>query len=500
MNTNHRTGPGWAAASLAAALALAGCAVGPDYQRPAVDVPDAYKETGPWKPAEPRAVDGDHPWWDAYGDATLSKLIVQANAANQTIQQAQAQYRQARAASDAARAGFWPTVGASASGARARAPGNGTISTGNSYAAAIDVSWEPDIWGGVRRQVESADASSQASQAELAAARLSIQATLAQDYLQLRAVDREKDLYASTLQAYGRSLALTRSQYEAGVALRSDVALAEAQLKTAQAQSIDLEATRSQLEHAIAILTGQPPARFSLPPLPADQPWLAEVPAVPAGLPSDLLERRPDIAAAERQAAAANAGIGVARAAYFPSLVLSASGGFAAANFAQWFSAPGRVWSLGALLAGTLFDGGLRKARDAQAVAAFDATAAQYKQTVLGAFQEVEDNLSTLRVLADEAQAQDEAVRASRLSEQLVLAQYRAGTTTFLTVAVAQALTLSNERTAVQLRGRRLVASVALVKAVGGGWSAAALRTPDAQALAAAGSQPAADGPTPTNE
>ncbi|WP_447577344.1 efflux transporter outer membrane subunit [Achromobacter kerstersii] len=487
MNTGNRMGPRWAGAGLAAVLALAGCAAGPDYTRPAMDLPAAYKEAGPWKPAEPGAIDGNMRWWEAYGDATLNTLIDQANAANQTIQQAQAQYRQARAAADAARAGFWPTEGVSASAQRARAKSNGVTAVSNGYAAALDVSWEPDLWGAVRRQVEASDATTQASEASLAAARLSIQAALAQDYLQLRAVDREKALYARTLQAYARTLKLTQSQYDAGVALRSDVAQAEAQLKTAQAQSIDLDASRSQLEHAIAILTGRTPAQFDLPALPAGQPWTYQVPPVPTGLPSALLERRPDIAAAERNVASANAGIGVARAAYFPSLVLSASGGFGAASFAQWFNAPGRVWSLGALLAETVFDGGLRKARDAQAVAVFDASAAQYKQTVLGAFQEVEDNLSTLRVLDDEARVQDDAVAASRLSEQLALAQYRAGTTTFLTVAVAQALTLSNERAAVQLHGRQLVASVALVKAVGGGWNAAALNTPDAAALAVAG-------------
>lgn len=499
MNTGKRRASRWAA-GLVAVAGLAGCAVGPDYQRPAMDLPSGYKEAGPWKTAQPGVIDGSQPWWEAYGDPTLNGLIVAANGANQTIQQAQAQYRQARAAADAARAGFWPTVGANVSAQRARAKSSGVVAVSNSYAAAIDVSWEPDLWGAVRRQVEASDASTQASEANLAAARLSIQAALAQDYLQLRTVDREKDLYARTLQAYERTLKLTRSQYDAGVALRSDVAQAEAQLKTAQAQAIDLDASRHQLEHAIAILTGRAPAQFSQAPLPPEQPWMLRVPAVPTGLPSDLLERRPDIAAAERQVASANAAIGVARAAYFPSLVLSASGGFGAASFAQWFNAPGRVWSLGAALAQTIFDGGLRRARDAQTVAAFDASAAQYKQTVLGAFQEVEDNLSTLRVLDDEARAQDQAVAASRLSEQLALAQYRAGTTTFLAVATAQALTLSNERNAVQLRGRQMVASVALIKAVGGGWNASALNTPDAQALAAAGAAPAAPKSPTENE
>ncbi len=379
---------------------------------------------------------------------------------------------------DEARAAFWPQATAGISAGRARNMTNSGTKLGNTYAATLDASWEPDLWGAVRRSVQASDASAQSSAAQLAAARLSVQAALAQDYLQLRITDELKALYARTIAAFERSLKLTQSQYKAGVALRSDVALAEAQLKTAQASAIDLDTQRNQLEHAIAILTGRAPADFTLPPEP--ESWQARVPDIPAGVPSQLLERRPDIASAERLAAAANARIGVARAAYYPDLILSGGLGFSSgtAALSQWFNTPSRIWSLGAALAGTIFDGGLRSARVDEARAGFDAAVAQYKQTVLGGFQEVEDNLSNLRVLADESVAQDQAVQASRLAERLALAQYRAGTTTYLTVVTAQALTLSNARTAADLLGRRLLASVALIKATGGGWNASQVNPP----------------------
>jgi NodT family efflux transporter outer membrane factor (OMF) lipoprotein len=454
-------------------LALAGCAVGPDYVRPQIDVPTAYKEQGPWKQAQPGQIDNNHRWWEAYNDPTLNALIVQADAANQNIRFAEAQYRQARAAAQAARAAFWPTVGASAGPERAQTNSSSSgPKLANSYSVGLDASWEADIWGGIRRSVEAGDAGTQASAASLAAAQLSIQATLAQDYLQLRITDQLKDLYVRTVAGYTRSLQLTTNQYNAGIALRSDVAQAQTQLLTAQAQLIDLDATRNQLEHAIAILVGKAPAAFNLPAAPADSAMQAKLPQIPTGLPSDLLERRPDIANAERLAAAANANIGVAKAAFYPSLTLSASGGYSSVAFAEMFDTPSRIWSLGATLAGTLFDGGLRTARSAQATAAFDASVAQYKQTVLGGFQEVEDNLSTLRVLDQESVVQAQAVEAAQLAERLALSQYRAGTALYLTVITTQAASLDAERTAVQLTGRQLVASVALIKAVGGGWRA----------------------------
>jgi NodT family efflux transporter outer membrane factor (OMF) lipoprotein len=452
-------------------LALAGCAVGPDYVRPSMDLPSAYKEQGPWKDARPGSIDSSQRWWEIYGDPVLDDLIEQAGNANQNIRAAEAQYRQAQAAARIARAAFWPVVGASAGAGRAQTNTN-SEKLADAYSVGLNASWEADVWGKIRRAAEAGDAASAAGAANLAAARLSIQATLAQDYLQLRITDLQKDLYARTVAAYTRSLQLSRNQYAAGVALRSDVAQAETQWLSAQAQLIDLDATRDQLEHAIAILIGKAPAAFALPA--AEGPLRAALPQIPTGLPSDLLERRPDIAAAERLAASANANIGVAKAAFFPSLALSAGGGYSGVALAQLFNTPSRVWSLGATLAQTLFDGGLRRARSDQAVAAFDASVAQYKQTVLGGFQEVEDNLSTLRVLDQESRVQEQAVAAAQLAERLALSQYRAGTATYLAVVTTQAAALVNQRSAVQLQGRQLVASVALIKAVGGGWHAGA--------------------------
>jgi NodT family efflux transporter outer membrane factor (OMF) lipoprotein len=454
-----------------AALLLAACAAGPDYVRPVVTPPPAYKEAGPWTPAQPREADARQPWWTRYGDPELDALVAQANAANQDLRVAEAQYREARAAAALARADYSPVIGTSASAGRARAQGTGGYRTESSHSLALDATWEPDLWGRVRRSVEAGEASAQASAADLAAARLSIQAELVQDYLQLRITDAQKDLLARTVQDYERALALTRSQFRNGVATRADVATAETQLQSAQAQALDLDVQRRQLEHAIAVLTGRAPAELSIAPRPAGALGVV-LPEVPPGLPSQLLERRPDIAAAERRAAAANAQIGVAQAAYFPSLSLSASGGFAGLGLAQWASAPSRVWSLGAMLAATLFDGGARKARTDQAMAAYDAAAAQYKGAVLAGLQEVEDQLAALHVLHEERSVQDGAVASARVAAQTSLAQYRAGTTTYLSVVTTQTQLLSNERAAVQLLGRELAASASLVKALGGGWSA----------------------------
>jgi NodT family efflux transporter outer membrane factor (OMF) lipoprotein len=467
---------------------MASCAVGPDYVRPTVEVPAAYKEGAGWKTAQPRPVDG-RPWWEWYGDETLNGLVVAANAANQNLRQAEAQYRQAKAIVDAARAGFFPTVGGSATAGRGVSNVSGQDVT--SFGAGLSASWEPDLWGGVRRAVESGEASAEASADNLAAARLSIQTAVAEDYLQLRYIDVQRELYANTTVAYAKALKLTQAQYGSGVAQRSDVALAETQLKTAQAQAVDLDAQRAQLEHAIAILTGRPPAGFSLPEAAPAAKFQARMPAIPSSLPSELLESRPDIAAAERLAAAANANIGVAKAAYYPQLALGASGSGSAATFASLLGTPSRVWSLGATLAQTLFDGGLRRAHTAQAVAAFDVAVAQYKQTVLGGFQQVEDDLATLRVLEQETALQDEAVAAARLAERLALAQYRGGTTSYLSVVTAQTLALSNERTAVQLRSRQLTTSVALIAATGAGW------LPGSDKLAAAAGAVAAPASSP---
>lgn len=465
-----------------ATLLLAGCAVGPDYVRPVMDVPAAYKETGPWKTAVPQAIDGSQAWWEAYGDSTLNGLIVQANAANQNIRQAEAQYRQAQAITAASRSAYFPAVGLNAGLGRGQTNSTGSVRRATVDNLGLGASWEPDLWGAVRRSVEAGTASAEASADDLAGARLSIQTTLTQDYLQVRVIDLQRNLYAGTTTAYARAFDLTQHQYAAGVVLRSDVALAESQLRTAQAQAVDLEAQRSQLEHAIAVLTGQAPASFTLAALPAMAPPSASalsssetlqvrLPVTPAGLPSELLERRPDIAGAERRVKAANANIGVATAAFFPQIMLSASGGFSAATLATLFDTPSRIWSLGSTLAQTIFDGGLRQAHSDQAIAAYDVSVAQYKQTVLAGFQQVEDNLATLRVLGNESGLQAQAVQASQLAEQLALSQYRAGTTTYLSVVTAQTLSLTNQRTAAQLLGRQLASSVALIAATGGGWT-----------------------------
>lgn len=457
---------------LASAILLGGCAVGPDYQRPAMALPAAYKEIPPgWKLAAP----ADHlprgDWWLIYRDPYLNDLAAQVRVSNQNVQVAVARYRQARASAQEARAGFLPTLGLNVSGSRNRSSGDnnsnsgGSVSSGNS--TTLDASWEPDLWGLVRRSVESSDASTQASAADLAAAELSAQAELVQDYLQLRIIDSQRRLAADTIAAYRRSLQLTQNQYAAGIVTKADVAQAQGQLKTAEAQAIDLDLSRKQLEHAIAILIGKAPADFSLA---ENANWRPFVPDIPSGVPSDVLERRPDVASAERAAASANAQIGVARAAYFPALTLTASGGFQSGDLASWFNAPGRVWSLGASLAQFIFDGGARVARDQQAVAAYDASAAAYRQTVLGALQEVEDNLAGLSLLGKEIDAQRQALAANQESERLALNQYKAGTVSYLNVVTAQTARYNSASSVLQSQGRQLSASVLLVKALGGGW------------------------------
>jgi NodT family efflux transporter outer membrane factor (OMF) lipoprotein len=414
-----------------------------------------------------------------FNDAGLNALVTQVAITNQTIKAAEARVREARALTEQARAAFFPIVNANANATRSGS-GGGTRSTSagttvnlggvhNNYNVALDVNWEIDLWGRVRRTVEASEATGEASVADLEAAKLSAQAQLALDYFLLRAQDADIRLLNDTVGAYERSLQLTRNQYAVGVVGRADVAQAETQLKSTQAQAIDAGVQRAQLEHAIAVLIGKPPAQFSI----AAEAVSNEFPAIPVGLPSELLERRPDIAAAERRAAAANAQIGVAESAFFPSLTLSATGGFQSSVLSQLFSLPSRYWSLGPALAQTIFDAGLRRAQTAQAIATYDENVANYRQTVLTGFQEVEDNLAALRMLEQEASVQDEAVKAARESLAIVLNQYRAGTANYLAVIVIQAATLNNERTAITILGRRLTASVALIKALGGGWKQA---------------------------
>ncbi len=455
------------------ALALAGCAVGPDYRRPEVQVSAAYKEAAGWKVAEPQDESSRGNWWEIFGDPQLSALIESVDISNQNVLLAEARFRQASALIASSRAALFPTLDANASITRSRSPTGliGGTTAGrilDNRSVALNSSWEIDLWGRLRRALESSAASAQASAADLAAARLSAQAELASDYFQLRVLDAQKQLLDDTVTAFGKSLELTRNRYTAGVAAKVDVVQAETQLKSTLAQAIDTGVQRAQLEHAIAILVGKPPSEFSIAPV----PLAVTMPRVPLGLPSELLERRPDVAAAERRAAAANAQIGVAKAAYFPSLTLSASGGFRSANAADLFTAPSRFWSIGPALAQSIFDAGLRSAQTEQAIAAYDATVAQYRQAVLAGFQEVEDNLAALRILEEEAKVQDDAVRAARESVVLTTNQYKAGIVSYINVVTVQTTQLSNERTAVGILGRRLVAAATLVKALGGGWSA----------------------------
>jgi NodT family efflux transporter outer membrane factor (OMF) lipoprotein len=417
-----------------------------------------------------------------FNDPQLDALLGQVEVSNQTIKAAEARVREARALTQQAQAAYFPIVTANASatrgGGRATIGGSTDVSGGgvggavrNSYNVSLDVNWEIDLWGRVRRTVEAGEATAQASVADLEAAKLSAQAQLAEDYFLLRAQDAQIRLLNDTVDAYQKSLQLTRNQYAVGVAARADVAQAETQLKSTQAQALDAGVQRAQLEHAIAVLLGKAPANFSI----APEAVATTFPPIPLGLPSELLERRPDIAAAERRTAAANAQVGVAEAAFFPSVTLSATGGFQSSVLSQLFTLPSRYWSLGPALAATIFDAGLRRAQTAQAMATYDENVANYRQTVLAGFQEVEDNLAALRILEQEAAVQDEAVKSARESLTITLNQYRAGTANYLAVVVAQAVALSNERTALTILGRRLTASVTLIKALGGGWDAAQL-------------------------
>jgi NodT family efflux transporter outer membrane factor (OMF) lipoprotein len=464
-------------------LMLSACAVGPDYKKPDLAVPAAYAESAhqdhaSWKQAEPGDAIKRGAWWEIFNDDGLNELETQVDVSNQTLKQAEAQYRQASALVSGARASFLPTVSASFSATRSETysqSGSSVVSGGNvlsgggirnSYQLPISASWEPDLWGSVRRTVEGDVASAQASEATLESVRLAQHASLAQTYFQLRIVDEQKRLLDDTVESYKKFLQLTQNQYNVGVAARSDVVAAETQLKTAQVQQINVGIARAQYEHAIALLIGKTPAQFSLP----AKALAVQLPTIPVELPSSLLERRPDVAVAERQAAQANAQIGVAVAAWFPSLTLSASAGYTNSVLPQLLEAPSRFWQIGPALAETLFDGGARSARTAQARASFDAAAANYRQVALAAFQNVEDNLAALRILEQEAAAQADAVKSAEQALTITTNQYRAGTVSYLNVITAQTTAYSNEQNAIALMGTRLNDSVALIQALGGGW------------------------------
>jgi len=471
------------ASLLLSASVLSACAVGPDYVRPQQDVGEAFKaQTLPgWSVAQP----ADHllrgPWWTLYGDPVLSDLMMQLEAGNQTVAQAEANYRAAIATLRNTRSGLFPTVGVNSGVTRSGSGRSSTTfsdgeaftragsSANTQYSLQGTVSWEVDLWGRVRRAVQADEADALSSAGTLASTRLSQQSTLAQTYFQLRITDELDRLFERTVATFERSLRLTRNRYEAGLSPRVDVAVAQTQLDNARATLLDLTQQRALLENALALLIGQPPARFSLSPVAFE----AQVPDIPVGLPSTLLERRPDVAAAERTVQAANARIGVAQAAWFPTLTLSAGGGWRSTDFAEWLSVPARFWTLGPQLAATLFDAGARRAQVEQARANYDSQAAAYRQTVLVALREVEDAMTTLSVQSDTQVLRLQALESARLSLRLTRNQFDEGLISYLDVATLENNALAAERDALNVVQSRLLASVQLIAALGGGWQTA---------------------------
>lgn len=474
-----------------ALTALAACTVGPDYQKPSAPTSIAYKEVDGWKPATPRNAASGQPWWSIYNDTVLDGLERQVDISNQTLKADEAAYRESQAIVEEAEAGFFPTIGLNGSAIRnGGGPGTGSSSSRssgsssrggggfaqNTFTTSAQASWVPDIWGSVRRTVESDVASAQASAADLAAARLSAQSTLAADYFELRVEDELAQLLSDEADAFSRSLQITQNRYRVGTAAKTDVETAIAQLENTRAQQIATGVQRAEFEHAIAVLVGQPPAEFSI--VPAKLP--AEIPVTPPDLPSELLERNPTIAANERAIAAANAKIGVAIAGYFPNVTIGGSYGQQSNLLHTLFNAANSIWSFGLTNVNLpIFNGGLTAAQVKAARATYDQTVATYRQSVLTAFQQVEDELAASRILERQAVVQDRAVAAAREAEQLALNQYRAGTADYTTVVTAQATALSNEVTAVNLRQTRLAASVNLIEALGGGWNVGQLPTAD---------------------
>jgi len=473
--------------SLLGLFLFKGCDKAPKYAKPSVATPpaykeispDAFKETNDWKFAKPNDGVIRGKWWEMFNDPQLNGLEEQLNSANQNIALADANFRAARAIVKESRSELFPTVTTSPSIIVSRQSGavtHSNVSPGRSsvnYTLPFDATWEPDFWGRIRNTVIASASEAQASAADLQNVRLTVEAELAFDYYQLRSLDAEKRLLDTTIAAYQQQLDLTRVRFQTGIVSDEDVAQAETQLKTTQAQATNLDIARAQFEHAIAVLAGQPPSTFSLPVAPLN----AQPPPVPVGLPSQLLERRPDIAAAERRVAEANAEIGVTKAAFYPSLTLSATGGFESTSIAKWFTWPARFFSLGPTLTQTLFDKGRRRAAAEVSLAQYDATVATYRQTVLTSFQEVEDNLAALRILSHELEEQNDAVASAQRALSLATDRYRSGIDSYLNVITAQATLLSNQRTAVNLEMQQMTASVELVKALGGGWNASELPT-----------------------
>ncbi|HLH04381.1 MAG TPA: efflux transporter outer membrane subunit [Bryobacteraceae bacterium] len=473
---------------MAAVLLFSSCNPAPKYVKPVAPTPVSYKEAAPeqfkegagWKVAQPSDDKIRAKWWEMYNDPQLNALEERASTANQTLAAAEANYRAARALVVSARAALYPTISTAPAysnsrisgtrGAQVINPGNpgssGFSKAYNDFSLPIDVSYTVDFWHRIRNTIAANAYSAQASAADVATSLLSIQSTLAQDYFQVRALDMQRSVLEDTLRNYRDTLNLTQTLYRAGIDSEEDVTLAQTQLDTATAQATDLGVARAQYEHAIATLIGEPAADFSL----AVAPFVPKPPTVPVALPSVLLERRPDIAAAERQIAALNAEIGVARAAYYPNLTLSASGGLESSSFTQWFTWPSRFWALGPTLSQTIWEGGARRGQNEQAQANYDAGVANYRQTVLSAFQAVEDNLSSLRILAQEIEQDQTAIESSAHYLQLALVRYKSGVDSYLNVITAQNAVLSNRETQVQAQLREMVASVSLVLALGGGW------------------------------
>ena len=468
------------------ALLLSGCMVGPQYKRPAAITAPAFKEapatqTGAsdgWEPGRPSDQELKGNWWQMYRDPQLDALEEQVNTANQTLKVSAANFRAARAAIGYARSSEAPTIGVNPSVGTVRESANepyfltalANNGTGN-FVLPLDLNYEIDLWGRIRRQVTSAREQAQASAADMENVRLSLHAEVAIDYFGLRSADGQEKLLDDTIQAYQLALQLTQERFKGGLALESDVTQAEAQLDQAMVQHSDVEVQRAQFEHAIAVLTGKPPAALTIPPVPINlQP--PQMPAIPGMLPSELLERRPDIAAEERRMAAANEEIGIAKAAYYPTLSLSALVGMQGTSALNWFTWPSRLWAVGPNVSETIFDGGRRHASSEQALANYDATVAGYRQTSLQAFQQVEDNLAALRILQKESEQQHHATDASLHTLQTFQQRYEGGLELYLQVVVAQTTALANQRNDIDLMRRRLDASVLLIKALGGGWDA----------------------------
>ena len=476
--TNSRhvpVGLSLAAIAGAAILFFAGCTVGPNYVRPSAEVPTEYKELPPdWKQAQPSDAIAKGKWWEIYQDSQLNGLEEQIDVSNQTLKAEQQQFAQARAALRITRSNLFPNVTGSFSATSTHQSQNRPLFNStiikqdyNDFVLPVDVSYEADLWGRVRRTVEASRSEAQATAADLANVSLSLHAELASDYFQLRGLDAQKQLLDSTVQSDEKALELTENRYHGGLASAVDVAQAQTTLETTRALSVDVGVQRAAFEHAIAVLVGKPPSQFGIAPIPLTTP----PPLVPAGLPSDLLERRPDISAAERRVQEQNAQIGVAKAAYFPLVTLSGSGGFESAVAGTLFQGPSGFWMLGGQAAETLFDAGRRRGVSDQAKAAWNQSVDNYRQTVLTAFQEVEDNLAALRILQDEANTQAGAVAAAEHSLSLSVTRYKGGVTNYLEVTTAQSAALSDEVTAVNILTRRMAASVLLIKAIGGGWN-----------------------------